>query len=192
MVLDTETTDFNGDIIQLAWIIYNLDTNQIIKKSNIYVKDRISTIKSQSIHNISLEKLRDEGVEFYQLMKEFIGDFKLIDTIVGHNISFDIRIIINNLRKFNINIIDFNTQKQISNIFDNYQIECTRKISGGKSLENLYLDLFSTNFLGAHNAMVDVESTLDCYLQLIKQSNNQTIKQSNYQTIKQSNYQTIK
>ena len=170
MVLDTETTDFNGDIIQLAWLIYNLDTNQIIKKSNIYVKDRISTIKSQSIHNISLEKLRDEGVEFYQLMKEFIGDFELIDTIVGHNISFDIRIIINNLRKFNINIIDFNTQKQISNIFDNYKIECTKKISGGKSLENLYLDLFSAKFLGAHNAMVDVESTLDCYLQLIKQS----------------------
>lgn len=168
MVLDTETTDFAGDIIQLAWIIYDLSTNKIIKKSNIFVKDRIPILKSQSVHNISLDKLRTDGVEFYQLMTEFVKDLETVNTIVGHNISFDLRMIINNLRKFNINIIDGETKNHISNIFDTHNIECTKKLSGGKSLEKLYLELFGEKFLGAHDAMVDVESTLACYLQLIE------------------------
>lgn len=170
MILDTETTDFAGDIIQLAWIIYNLETNKIIKKSNIFVKDRIPTLKSQSVHNISLEKLRTDGVEFYQLITEFVKDLETVNTIVGHNISFDLRMIINNLRKFNINIICRETKNHISNIFDAYNIECTKKMSKGKSLEKLYLELFGEKFLGAHDAMVDVESTLACYLQLVEQN----------------------
>lgn len=168
MVLDTETTDFAGDIIQLAWIIYDSSTNKIIKKSNIFVKDRIPTLKSQFVHNISLDKLRTVGVEFYQLIKEFVKDLETVNTVVGHNISFDLRMIINNLRKFNINIIDEETKNYISNIFDTHNIECTKKLSGGKSLEKLYLELFGEKFLGAHDAMVDVESTLACYLQLIE------------------------
>lgn len=175
MVLDTETTDFTGDIIQLAWIIYDLETNKIIKKSNIFVKDRIPTLKSQSVHNISLNKLRTDGVEFYQLMTEFVKDLEYINTIVGHNISFDLRMIINNLRKFNINIINGETKNHISNIFDGYNIECTKKLSGGKSLEKLFFELFGEKFLGAHDAMVDVESTLACYIQLIKQKNKMKI-----------------
>ena len=176
-VLDTETTDFAGDIIQLAWIIYDLETNKIIKKSNIFVKDRIPTLKSQSIHNISLDKLRTDGVEFYQLMTEFVKDLESVNTIVGHNISFDLRMIINNLRKFNINIIDGETKNHISNIFDTHNIECTKKLSGGKSLEKLYLQLFGEKFLGAHYAMVDVESTLAYYLELVEQKK-QNIKPS--------------
>ena len=178
IILDTETTDFAGDIIQFAWIIYDLETKKIIKKSNTFVKDRIPTLKSQSVHNISLDKLRTDGVEFYQLIKEFVKDLETVNTIVGHNISFDLRMIVNNLRKFNINVIDEKTKNYISNIFDGYNIKCTKKLSGGKSLEKLYLEFFGEKFLGAHDAMVDVESTLACYLQLIelKKQNEENIK----------------
>jgi len=169
VILDTETTDFKGDIIQLAWIIYDPETNKIIKKSNLFVKDRIPTLKSQSVHNISLDKLRTVGVEFYELITEFVKDLESVNTIVGHNISFDLRMIINNLRKFNICVIDGETKNHILNIFNSYNIECTKKLSGGKSLEKLYLELFGEKFLGAHDAMVDVESTLACYLRLIEQ-----------------------
>jgi len=179
MVLDTETTDFAGDIIQLAWIISNPnDKYKIIKKSNRFIKDRISSTKSLKIHNISVDKLRTDGIDFYLVMKEFIKDLESVNKIIGHNISFDLRMIINNLRKFNINVIDEETKKYIFNIFDGYNIECTKKLSVGKSLEKLYLDLFGENFLGAHDAMVDVETTLDCYLQLVelKKQNEENIK----------------
>lgn len=176
MVLDTETTDFTGDIIQLAWIIYNVDNHKIYKKYNKFVKDRIPTNKSILIHNISLEKLRNEGIEFFELMKEFISDLEKVDKIIGHNISFDVRIINNNLRKFNINIIDKYLKKKIINIFENNTIECTKKLSGGKSLENLYFSLSGEKILGAHDAMIDVETTLNCYIKILK---NNKIKYSN-------------
>ena len=52
-------------------------------------------------------------------------------------------------------------------------------ISGlGKSFEKMYVDLFGTKFTEAHDAMVDVESTLECYIQLknmISQNNKPTI-----------------
>jgi len=67
------------------------------------------------------------------------------------------------------NIIDTSTNKIISNIFKDINIICTKKLSGGKSLENLYIEFFGLKFIGAHDAMVDVESTLKCYIELDKQ-----------------------
>ena len=170
MVLDTETTDFAGDIIQISWIISNPnDGYKIIKKSNRFIKDRIPSTKSSKIHNISVDKLRTDGIDFYLVMKEFIKDLETVNKIIGHNISFDLRMIVNNLRKFNINIGNCQIgqmEQIILNIFDKHDIICTKKMSGGKSLENLYVELFGTKFTGAHDAMVDVESTLKCYIQL--------------------------
>lgn len=179
MTLDTETTDFAGDIIQFAWIISNPINNKIIKKSNIYIKDRIPTYKSTKIHNISLKKLRNDGIDFLEAIKIFCKDLEIVNKIIGHNISFDLRIILNNLRKFNINLIDSKTKNIILNIFDHFEIICTKKLSGGKSLENLYLDLFNNKFIGAHDALIDVESTLSCYNKLVsknKENNENTVK----------------
>jgi DNA polymerase III epsilon subunit-like protein len=168
MVLDTETTDFSGDVIQLAWVIVNPSDNyKIIKKSNKFILDRISTVKSSKIHNISLNKLRIDGIDFFIVMQEFINDLSSLNKIIGHNIAFDLRIIINNLRKFEINIIDNNNNK-IINLFNNIEIICTKKLSNGLSLENLYLNLFEKKILGAHDAMTDVNATLECYIKLNK------------------------
>ena len=183
MILDTETTDFAGDIIQLAWIISNPnDGYKIIKKSNKFIKDRIPSTKSSKIHNISIDKLRTDGIDFYLVMKEFIKDLESVNKIIGHNISFDLRMIINNLRKFNINVVNSQMDKIILNIFEEHDIICTKKLSGGKSLENLYIELFGNKFIGAHDAMADVDSTLECYIKLIEK-----IKKNNKQTIPKLN-----
>lgn len=169
MVLDTETTDFNGDIIQLAYVLADIDnsynSSKIIKKFNKIVINRISTVNSEKIHKINISRIRKDGVDFYSIMKEFIEDLSKVNVVIGHNIHFDIRIIINNLRKFNIEIIN-SSDEYIYNIFQNYIIECTKKLSGGKSLEELYLKLFGTKIIGAHDALSDVIATLECYIQL--------------------------
>jgi DNA polymerase III epsilon subunit-like protein len=173
MVLDTETSDFNGDIIQLAYVIVDLDNNnynKIIKTFDKIIKDRIPSTNSTKIHNITIEKIRTNGVDFIGVVKEFINDLAKVNMILGHNISFDLRIVINNLRKFSIQI----TNKDnliVNNIFAHLDIICTRKLSGGKSLENLHLELFGEKVSGAHDALNDVRATLDCYIELMKKEN---------------------
>jgi DNA polymerase III epsilon subunit-like protein len=164
MVLDTETSDLNGDVIQLAYII--IDENfKIIKTVNKFIKDRIPSKETILIHGITVEKLRKEGTEFNDVFKEFITDLKNIDYIVGHNIAFDLRIIINNLRKFEIKIIS--NGKINYNIFKNFEIKDTYTLSN-KKLEILYNELFNKSIIGAHNALNDVLATFECYKYLLK------------------------
>jgi DNA polymerase III epsilon subunit-like protein len=164
MVLDTETSDLNGDVIQLAYII--IDENfKIIKTVNKFIKDRIPSKETILIHGITVEKLRKEGTDFNDVFKEFITDLKNIDYIVGHNIAFDLRIIINNLRKFEIKIIS--NGKINYNIFKNYEIKDTYTLSN-KKLEILYNELFNKPIIGAHNALNDVLATFECYKYLLK------------------------
>lgn len=163
MVLDTETTDFNGDIIQLAYIIVDNNFN-IIKTVNKYIKDRIPTINTVLIHGITVNKLRNEGVNFNDVIKEFISDLKNVDYIVGHNIGFDLRTIINNLRKFEIKII---TDGKINyNVFNQFEIKDTYTMSN-KKLEVLYNELFNKPINGAHNALNDVLATFECYQKIV-------------------------
>ncbi len=171
MILDTETTDFNGDIIQLAYLIIDLDKeNKTIKTFNKIIKDRIPSTSSTKIHNITIHKIRNEGIDFIEIIKEFISDIAQVNIILGHNISFDLRIMINNLRKFSIQIVGENNLI-INNFFSHLDIICTRKLSGGKSLENLHLELFGEKVSGAHDALNDVIATLNCYIELTKKEN---------------------
>ena len=192
MVLDTETTDYNGDIIQFAWTIIDLNTlsnnahsekstkltkSHIIKSFCKIVKNRIPSTKSVMVHQITLDRIRNEGVEFFEIMKEFIMDLSKVNKIIGHNIAFDLRIITNNLRKYGIVIYEENSSNTSNSfnssnpnlmfdIFKSHEIICTRKLSGGKSLENLYNELFGKNIIGAHDALNDVNATMECWIEL--------------------------
>jgi DNA polymerase III epsilon subunit-like protein len=175
MVLDTETTDFVGDIIQLAWVITNpLSDYLIVKTSNKYIGSRIPSIKSTKVHKITIDKIRSDGEDFYFVMKEFIEDLEKVNGVIGHNISFDLRMITNNLRKFGVNIKN-TCSKPIYDLFENLNIICTKKLSGGKSLENLHKELFNKPITDAHDALVDVKTTLECYIRLIKNQDKQLL-----------------
>ena len=160
IILDTETSDLNGDVIQLAYIIVDKDYN-IIKQFNKYVKHRVSSIDAFLVHNITIETLRIHGVEFYDIIKEFIKDLETTNIIVGHNISYDLRVITNNIRKFELLILS--NEKQVFNIFDNFIIEDTCTLTTKKSLGNLYFEFFNKEITNAHDAINDVIATFECY-----------------------------
>ena len=163
IVLDTETAELNGDIIQLAYIIVDKDMN-IIKKVSKYIKDRIPSNETIPIHHITIDKLRNEGKDFYEVMNEFINDLKNVNYIVGHNIGYDIRVILSNLRKFELKII---TNGIINNnIFNDIVIKDTYSMSS-KSLGNLYMEIYDKPINYAHDALYDVIATFDCYKYLI-------------------------
>jgi DNA polymerase III epsilon subunit-like protein len=167
IILDTETSELNGDIIQLAYIIVDKDYN-IIKQVDRYVKNRVSSLDSFLIHNINIDTLRTNGIEFYDIIKEFVIDLETINILVGHNINYDLRVLINNIRKFNIQIVS--DDKQIFNIFKNFIIHDTCTLSNKKSLSNLYFDFFNKEIDNAHNAINDVIATFECY-KYIKSNN---------------------
>ena len=163
MVLDTETADLNGDIIQLAYIIVDKDMN-IIKKVSKYIKDRIPSNETILIHHITIDKLRNEGKDFYEVMNKFINDLENVNYIVGHNIGYDIRVILSNLRKFELKIITNDVLN--NNLFNDIAIKDTYSMSG-KSLGNLHMEIFNKPIDGAHDALYDVIATFDCYKYLI-------------------------
>ena len=163
IVLDTETTGFVGDIIQLAYIIVDNDNN-IIEKVDDFIKDRIPTNKSTEIHLITTNDLREKGIEFTTSIKKFLSHLEQCKTFIGHNIAFDIKTILRNIRKFDINIVYENNV--IYDIFEGINIVCTCTMSNKTKLETLYEKLNGKKFENAHNAMNDVIATFECYKKL--------------------------
>jgi DNA polymerase-3 subunit epsilon len=162
IILDVETNCERGEIIQLAYMIFD-EKYHLIKSVNKYVKDRIVSVRSMQCNNISNQMLKQKGELFDKVMEEFISDISLCKLIVGHNIESDCR------------IINKNYSPHID-LFDNKEIFCTMK--NGKSicnlkningaiknpkLEELYYELFKIFPQECHDAIEDVKYTAECY-----------------------------
>ncbi len=104
------------------------------------------------------------GIHQWKRCNTFIKDLENVDYIVGHNVGYDLRVIVNNLRKYEITIITDN--KVNNNIFSNIPIKDTYQMSK-KSLEQLHQELFNEPVYGAHNAINDVLATFECYKKII-------------------------
>ena len=108
LVFDTETTGLperNSSIydthkwphiLQLSYILFDMDSNVLITHKNDYVAIS-STVEiseeSTKIHNISRETCNRLGKHIRQVLNEFNICLQKADLIVGHNISFDKRMI---------------------------------------------------------------------------------------------------
>ena len=119
---------------------------------------------AQRVHGISKSM-----VAKYWYIDKYIHTFlKYIDKsdhVVGHNISFDIRMLQQDCeriqRPYNWDTINtFCTMKDISHISD-----LPKK---RPRLGLLYTHLFGKEFDHAHDAMADIEATKDCFLELAK------------------------
>ena len=166
IILDTETSSFYNDILQLAYVICDTNGN-IIKQVNSFVKNRLPSTESIKIHGITLEKIKKEGKDFYLIIEELIKDISTCEIIVGHNLHYDLSTIQNDIRSYGINIIK-EDKTYMLNIFENIKIVDTITLAGKKiKLDELYLQLFNKKIIGAHNAINDVLATKECYFCLL-------------------------
>ena len=107
VVFDVESTGTDttrDDIIQIAAIRLN-ERCEIAGKFNAYVRPSRSVGDSYYIHHISDELLRREGRD----PKEALADFlRFADgaVIVGHNVSYDLRILRSELRRLSMDSPD--------------------------------------------------------------------------------------
>jgi DNA polymerase III epsilon subunit-like protein len=196
LVFDTETTGLPEKkasiyeykkwpyIIQISYIIYDFSLNDISIK-DYYIKiDNDTEISPESFskHKITREILDNKGLNIIDVMNEFNNELKLCDIVVGHNVSFDKRMVfVECLRnKIEQNFTTFKDKKKI--IKPEY---CTMKNtkefcnfikfdSNNKSylkypsLTELYTKLFPHNNIpeNLHNSLVDILITLRCYIKI--------------------------
>jgi UvrD-like helicase C-terminal domain/AAA domain/Exonuclease len=162
MVLDLENNMGNGDIIQIAYSIHDYLDNEV-KSVNAHIKDRYVDQRSRDKTGISTDKLRKEGKSFHAVAQELLQNLNEVTYIVGHNIHTDISKIISNLHKFDIHP-SYNVFHHIKSIdtMKIYKDQSGKKASVGKMVE----DLFEEEMIDAHDAMVDVNYTYRCYVEM--------------------------
>jgi len=211
LVFDTETTGLQEKgasiydkskwphIIQLSYILYDTSNNSALIKNNYIKIDKSVIISPESfnIHNISREILDCQGINIVDALKAFNECLKDCDIVVGHNISFDKRLIFVECFRHNIKqyFTQFNKHGQIvkpefctmKNSTDFCKLERLTKTNQVYNklpkLSELYSLLFPEEPLPSdlHNSLIDVAMTLRCYLKYvhsfdIKESNN-TLRQ---------------
>jgi len=197
LVFDTETTGLQEKgasiydkskwphIIQLSYILYDVSNNSALIKNN-YIKIDDSVIISQesfNIHNISREILNTQGINIVPALNEFNECLKQCDIVVGHNISFDKRLIFveclrHNVKQYFTQFI--NNQKihkpeycTMKNTIDFCKLERFDKTNQvynkNPKLSELYSLLFPNEALptNLHNSLVDVAMTLRCYVKYV-------------------------
>jgi len=120
-------------IIQLAYILY--DTDNPSTKTKIFNKyidieeDVKISEESLAIHHISHQKISRMGpngrAKIQDVLKEFLKDVKEADTIVGHNVAFDRKMIVAELLRQTKNSED----SDIIEMMTDKKFKCTQEIT---------------------------------------------------------------
>ncbi|NDK09929.1 3'-5' exonuclease [Candidatus Gracilibacteria bacterium] len=183
LVFDTETTGFINKknpsldaqpyIIQFAGILgeYNNGIFEEISRKDILINPGVPIPYGASqVHHIYDIDVKNAPI-MLKVIDEITQFLAQADIIVGHNIEYDENMLHLELRRY---------QKQHQ--YQPNQVICTMKSSvdfcqlQGNGLRfkypklgELYKKLFGEYFVGAHDAMTDVEATLKAFLELVNQ-----------------------
>lgn len=183
LFFDTETTglpqNYNAPIedlnnwprlVQLAWSIYD-KSGEKIDSSSFIIKPEGFEIPEQasSVHGITTERALKEGQKLENILQEFSQAISQAKIIVAHNMSFDEKIIGAEFLRTGVNHELFETIRVCTKeeatdycqIPGNYGYKWPR-------LSELHIKLFGEDFLGAHDALTDVEACARCFFELAR------------------------
>ena len=205
LVFDTEATGLpktkiiNPDalhlwphIVQFSYLIYDTELNDVLVVGDNIVKVGAGInipAESTAIHGITNQMSQTEGVSLSQALQGFFRDLQTADRLVGHNISFDINLVIVELLRMIYNpasnsgadvSANKNNLHQIANFKNTYctlqesinlcAIKAVTKL--GKEynkfpkLIELHQKLFRTIPNNLHNSLTDILVTLRCYVMM--------------------------
>lgn len=194
LVFDTETTGLPTEknasiletekwpyIVQLSYILYDTDNKHVLKIKDDIIKlpqDIQPSERSVELHGITKEISNNIGIDIKYALKEFNECLKECEYVIGHNLSFDKRIIMveskrNKMKQYfttnGVRKMEFCTMK---NSVDLCKIEAISIKNGEKyfkypSQSELHNYLFGYIPNGLHNSMADVIVCLRCYYKII-------------------------
>jgi len=190
MVFDTETTGLPDKvnkvenhnlhlwphIVQLSYIIYDNETNVVIKQKNVIIKvpNNINIPDNVVlIHGITNDISKNNGSDIIKHLIEFMEDYNNIDILIGHNISFDVNLIRAELLR-HVLYNDFEKLKDTTKHYctmQNTKKMCNMQIinkQGYKYIKppkliELHTFLFNKEPKHLHNALNDVLICFRCY-----------------------------
>ncbi len=185
LIFDTETTGLPQNksapitdldnwprLVQLAWQLHASD-GKLIASGNYIVRPMGFTIpyNAQKIHGISTEKALDVGQPLTTVLEAFSDHVKKAQTLVGHNIEFDNKIIgAEYLRVEHDNLLAAKDAIDTAQATKDF---C--QLPGGPGgglkvprLAELYEKLFATPMQGAHDAAYDVDATAKSFFESVK------------------------
>lgn len=183
LFLDTETTGLPKSwgapvsnlnnwprMVQLAWQLYDIDGNKIAVADHIVLPvGYIIPPAVAYIHGITHQRAEAEGIDLKFVLDEFLAVMEEADTVVGHNISFDVKIVGAELLRNNLpNVIE--RKRSICTMMKSAAFCGIRNRYGFKwpTLAELYRHLFQADFANAHDAAIDIEVTAKCFWELRK------------------------
>jgi DNA polymerase III epsilon subunit-like protein len=160
-------------IIQLSYIIYDSETNEIVTLEDDYISIGDNVVinqESEKVHNISRELLSVKGIPIEHALEKFNRFSEMSDVLVGHNVSFDKRMV----------MVEGIRNKIRMNIHDTY---CTMKNSvelckiqrfwpNGDmyfkypTLSELHDELFKKIPKNTHNALIDILICMRCFVKI--------------------------
>ena len=187
LIFDTETTGLprfrvtpnNNNIstwpyiVQLSYILYDTDKNKIITTYDSIVKlpkNIIISEESSNIHGISNGMSQKSGYDIKDILKIFNIALEMCDLLVGHNLEFDIDMILAESLRNSIpyeHIITHNNYCTMKNSKNLCNIKA-KSYKGGfyikyPSLKETHIKLFNVEPKNLHNSFNDVLVCLRCY-----------------------------
>jgi len=173
---DTETTglpnwkeksdsECQPHLVQLAAIVADLDTREILQSMNVIINPLEWTIPQETIdiHGITNEIANQVGIPEIQAIDMFMS-MQQGSLRIAHNVTFDNRIIRIGCKRYFPDIISDEAWKDKSNYYCTYQN--FKKLIGGKGghkLIDAYKHFTSKELVGAHNAWTDTKACMDVY-----------------------------
>jgi DNA polymerase-3 subunit epsilon len=178
IVFDTETSGLITDkefphILQLSYVVYNTKVNSIVTIEDDYIKvhERVQITKeSESVHGISKKICREKGICIIDALNKFNRYLIMSDVVVGHNVEFDIRMILAEAYRNKISIV-FDGDNVICTMKESVE-ECKIKTINQKTgkeyykfpkLNELYYHYYGKDPKNTHNSLVDILLCLVCY-----------------------------
>jgi DNA polymerase III epsilon subunit-like protein len=199
LIFDTETTGLfpknpaeeKPYITQLSFIVYDLSTESIRSSFNSYIRipDEVEIPEIVTeITGITKYLCQENGIPIQEALAALYHASILCDTIIAHNIDFDIRIIKTEIER---NLPSLKSYPEINHIFNlnrlayyNIKLDCTMQLTVDAcailrttdknytykkypKLKETYEFLFKRPTPdNLHNSMIDVIVCLRCYLKI--------------------------
>lgn len=173
-IIDLETSGLSqtsNAICQIAGKVLDKKFN-IVATIDYYIKpyNKEYSKHAYDINNLSKEFLNEFGEHINIVMNDFIKFIfcNNVDTIVGHNVYFDKRFILEELKKISL-------EKAI--LFDKLKVIDTSRLNYNSRIKNRELkticEYYNIEYSDKHNANLDVSSTESILKMLV---NNKVIK----------------
>jgi DNA polymerase III epsilon subunit-like protein len=156
------------DIVQIAWILYDNETETRLEQNNYIIKPESWTIPQESVkyHGITQEMAMTTGNSLAEVMVLFKNAFDRADKIIAHNLNFDKSVVLASIywRIGNKNINLWWPKEKIQFCTMEFDSKGKKGKYTFRSLDTIYSELFKEKYIGQHNAINDTVAVAKVYL----------------------------